>query len=345
MFMVRLKWGCFLLAMFMMNSLCADYGRAEDKSFYNRKVIEIIVATKVGGGFDTDGRLIAPYLQRALPGSTVIVRNVPGGGHIVGTNRVWEAPPNGLTIGVADIPGLIAAQVRGEKGVRFDLQKFTWLGRLYSRHRFLIARKNAGFDTIEALMKNEKEFKIGVSGAGAAPYNTGLLTAEALGLKKVRMIPNYQGSDGNYGIMRKEIEGGIGGLESWNELIEEGVALPILCYDSKRYPSIPQVPALSELVKDTRGKAIAAYVAGESELQRAIFTTPNMPNSITQILREALMKALQSEDFKKTIAKMRREAFDPLPGDVVTMEIRKAVNVPPEVADLIRKISKQAAEK
>ena len=40
---------------------------AADKSMFNRKVIEIIVATKVGGGYDADGRLIAPFLQKELP--------------------------------------------------------------------------------------------------------------------------------------------------------------------------------------------------------------------------------------------------------------------------------------
>lgn len=182
---------CRVLAAATLILLSAGNGLADNKSFYKRKVIEIVVCTKVGGGYDTDARLVAPYLQKELPGSTVIVRNVPGGGAIVGTNKVWDAPRNGLTIGVANIPGLIAAQIREEKGIRFDLGKFTWLGRLYSRHRFLIARKNAGFDTIDNLMKNEKDFKIGVNGVGSGPYVTGLMTADALGLKKVRMITNY----------------------------------------------------------------------------------------------------------------------------------------------------------
>jgi len=328
---------CSLLILF-----CVTTGVAQDKTFYNKKVIEIIVATKVGGGFDTDARLIAPYLQEQLPGSTVIVRNVPGGGHIVGANRVWNAPPNGLTLGVANIPGLIASQIRGEKGIQFDLRKFTWIGRLYSRHRFLIARSKAGFDTIEALMKGDKEFKIGCSGVGDGPYNTGLLTAEALGLKKVRMIPNYGGSEEMMGIMRKEIEGVIGGLESWNELIDQGEATPLLAFDAKRYAGLPNIPALSELVKTGSGKAIAAYIAGESELQRAIFSPPNLPKNIAQTLQQALLKALQNEKFKQTVVKLKREAFDPLPGDEVTMRVTAALDLPQDVAELIIKVAKAA---
>jgi len=309
--------------------------------FYNRKTIEIIVCTKVGGGYDADARLIAPFLQEQLPGSTVIVRNVPGGGHIVGANRVWNAPPNGLTLGVANVPGLIASQIRGDKGIQFDLRKFTWVGRLYSRHRFLVARAKAGFDTADALLKSDKEFKIGAAGVGDGPYNTGLLMAEALGLKRVRMIPNYGGSDEIYGIMRKEIEGVIGGLESWSELISQGEAVPLITFDAKRYSGLPNVPSLSELVKTPGGKAVAAYIAGESELSRAIFAPPNLPKDVAQTLSQALLKAVQTPKFKEMIAKLKREPFDPLPGDEVTSRVTAAMDLPPNIVELIKKVAKE----
>jgi tripartite-type tricarboxylate transporter receptor subunit TctC len=336
----KTSWFGFFITAVMGLILGVDYGMAADNTIFNRKVIEIIVCTKVGGGYDTDARLIAPYLQKELPGSTVIVRNVPGGGHIVGANRVWGARPNGLNIGVANIPGLIAAQIRGEQGMQFDLRKFTWLGRLYSRHRFLFARKNAGFDTVDALMKSNKDFKIACSGVGDGPYNTGLLTAEALGLKKVRLIPNYGGGEEPYGIMRKEVEAAIGGLESWQEMIDQQEVVPILTYDAKRYAAVPNVPTLTELVKTPSGIALAAYISGESELSRAIFTTPNLPENITQTLRTAFMKALQNEGFKKTVAMMKREPFNPLPGDDVAKKVTAAMNLPPDITNLIIKVSK-----
>lgn len=333
-------WFTYLSVLITGILFVAASAAAADKSYFNRKVVEIIVCTKVGGGYDADGRLLAPYLQKELPGSTVIVRNVPGGGHIVGANRVWGAPRNGLTIGVANIPGLIAAQIRGEEGMKFDLRKFTWLGRPYSRHRFLFGRKSAGFDSANALMKGNKEFKIACAGVGDGPYNTGLLTAEALGLKNVRLIPNYGGGEEPMAIMRKEVEGAVGGLESWQEMIDQGDVAPLITYDAKRYAAVPNVPALSELVKTENGKAIAAYVATESELSRAIFTTPDLPPDITQMLRTAFMKALQREDFKAMVVKMKREPFDPLPGDDVAKKVTAALSMPADVKNLIIKVSK-----
>ena len=337
---LKTKYIC-LITLAMGVLLWGAAGAAADKTFFKGKVVELIVCTKVGGVYDTEARLIAPYLQKELPGSKVIVRNVPGGGHIVGANRVWGARPNGLTIALANVPGLIAAQIRGEEGIRFDLRKFTWIGRLYTNHRFLIARKKAGFDTIEPFLKGDKEFKIGVEGVGSGPYNTGLLMAEALGLKKVRMITGYGGGDKIIGLMRKEIEGVIGGLDFWTESITEGEAAPLFTFDAKRYPQMPNVPTLGELLKTPKGKAIANYISGESELSRSLFTPPNMSADMTGILRTAFMKALQDENLKKMVAKLGREPFDPLPGDEVGKRVSAALNLSPDVANLIKQVAKE----
>jgi tripartite-type tricarboxylate transporter receptor subunit TctC len=56
--------------------------------FYKGKTITYIVATPPGGGYDFWGRLVAEYMQKYLPGSTVVVKNMPGAGHLVGANAV-----------------------------------------------------------------------------------------------------------------------------------------------------------------------------------------------------------------------------------------------------------------
>src|SRR4051812_4302911 len=67
--------------------------------FFKDKTVNYIVATAPGGGYDTYGRLVAEYMQKYLPGSTFVVKNVPGAGHLVGTNSIYASRPDGLTIG------------------------------------------------------------------------------------------------------------------------------------------------------------------------------------------------------------------------------------------------------
>ena len=56
--------------------------------FFKGKAVTYIVATAPGGGYDLYGRLVSEYMQRYLPGSTFIVKNIPGAGNIVGTNTL-----------------------------------------------------------------------------------------------------------------------------------------------------------------------------------------------------------------------------------------------------------------
>jgi tripartite-type tricarboxylate transporter receptor subunit TctC len=78
--------------------------------FYKGKTVTYIVATSPGGGYDTYGRLVAEYMQKYLPGSTFVVRNMPGAGHLIGTNAINASKPDGLTLGTFNT-GLIYNQL------------------------------------------------------------------------------------------------------------------------------------------------------------------------------------------------------------------------------------------
>jgi len=109
--------------------------------YYKGKTVTYIVATKPGGGYDTYGRLIAKYLEKHLPGSEFVVKNIPGAGHIVGANTLYASKPDGLTIGTFNT-GLVYAQILEREGVKFDLRKMNWIGKAAADPRaFLLGRK------------------------------------------------------------------------------------------------------------------------------------------------------------------------------------------------------------
>jgi len=66
-------------------------------------------------------------MQKHLPGSRIIVRNVPGAGHIVGANTLYAARPDGLTIGSFNT-GLIYDQLMQREGVPLQQFEPDWLG-------------------------------------------------------------------------------------------------------------------------------------------------------------------------------------------------------------------------
>src|ERR1700710_693832 len=78
--------------------------------FYKGKTITMIVNYPAGGPTDLEGRIVALHLPSHIPGNpTIVVKNVGGGGGVIGSNQLGEASPHGETIGffTLDVPGQI----------------------------------------------------------------------------------------------------------------------------------------------------------------------------------------------------------------------------------------------
>ena len=97
---------------------------AQNVSFAG-KTIEWVIPFGVGGGSDVWARFNAPFLTKYLPGNpNVVVKNVPGGGSITGTNQfAANAKPDGLTVlgtsGSTQFPYLL-----GDARVRYDYKNW-----------------------------------------------------------------------------------------------------------------------------------------------------------------------------------------------------------------------------
>ena len=86
---------------------------AED---YPSKDIRLIIGGKPGGGFDTYSRAIGRYMKKYLPeGVNVITENRPGAGHKIAITMVYNAKPDGYTIGMPMMPGLYFPQMFEEQ--------------------------------------------------------------------------------------------------------------------------------------------------------------------------------------------------------------------------------------
>lgn len=105
--------------------------------FFAVKTLTYVVATSPGGSYDTYGRLLADYMQRYLPESTFIVRNMHGAAHLVGTNAISASRNDGLTIGAFNT-SLIHHQLMDSPGFKLDPTKMSWTGKVVSDPRVVI---------------------------------------------------------------------------------------------------------------------------------------------------------------------------------------------------------------
>src|SRR5689334_711413 len=126
-----------------------------EADFFKGKTVNYIIATAPGGGYDYYGRLVAEYMQKHIPGSTFVVRNMPGAGHIIGANYIYASKPDGLTIGTFNT-GLIYNQLVGLEGMKADLTKMSWIGKASTDPRAVMVSANSPIKTFADLQKSKQ---------------------------------------------------------------------------------------------------------------------------------------------------------------------------------------------
>ncbi len=309
-----------------------------DLDFYKGKLFTYIVATKPGGGYDTYARLISKYLQKYLPGSTVIVKNDPGAGHIIGANDTYMAKPDGLTIGTFNT-GLIYSQIVGQEGIRFDLNKYSWVGKASSEIRVIIAGNNTPFKSIKDIIESQEPIKMPTSGIGSQDYNETTILAMALPAK-LKLIPGYQGNEGEMAILRGECQAINGSYSGLISFIKSKECRVLLRYGSERkMPEFTNVPHLSELNVSQKFKSMANLINNINLIGRLTAAPPGVPAGRLQVLRDAYKKAVTDPELIKEGQKIGLD-FDPGYGDDLAKLVNEAVHQPEDNLKMLKSIIK-----
>ena len=181
-------------------------GLAEEPAdYFKGKTVSYIVATAAGGGYDTYGRLVAEFMQKHLPGSTFVVRNVPGAGTVIGANMIYAAKPDGLTIGTFNT-GLIYSQIVQNDGVRFDLTKMSWIGKAASDGRVVLVSTRSPIKKFEDLLSLKEPVNFSTGGTSGATYIETKMLTDSLRLQ-IKILTGYDGNDDQMAMRRAEIVG------------------------------------------------------------------------------------------------------------------------------------------
>jgi tripartite-type tricarboxylate transporter receptor subunit TctC len=315
------------------------YAVAPDYDFYKGKVINYIVATKPGGGYDSYARVIAKYMPKYIPGlAAVIIKNMPGAGHIVGANETYLAKPDGLTMGTFNT-GLIYSQILKQPGIRFDLRNYSWIGKASSDQRVLVVGNKTPFKTIQELVNSKEPVTMAASGVGSSAYTETILSAVALGAKTMRPVPGYSGREGEMAILRNEVIGTGGAYTGLISFIKAGECRVLLQIGAKKHKDLPNIPLASELKVSPTGKALFELIVAANELGRLTGAPSKVPPARLQVLRDAYKKVLTDPVFIKDMEKMGMD-LDPGFGDEVTKLMEAAINQPAENITLLRSLVK-----
>jgi len=301
--------------------------------FYLGKTITMIVSTGVGNGFDTNARLVARHLGRHIPGNpTIVVKNMPGAGHVVAANYVTtEAPRDGSTIALI-MPSIITHQLLDGRGVRYDIAKFQWLGATdYSNQCVYVW--STGIKTFAEAMS--REVVLGGTGAGSYTLLYPALMNNLLGTRFKAVAGYKSAKDIDLAMQRGEIDGRAGNylstLRSINGDWLRDKSINILVQIGReRDPDFAEVPLLTEFAKSEETRRVLELFEAEITVGRSFLTTPDIPGDRLAALRQAFDATMQDDAFRAEASKMGLDT-NPVKADKMQAIIREVAATPPEL--------------
>jgi tripartite-type tricarboxylate transporter receptor subunit TctC len=304
---------------------------AED-GFFAGKTITYIISTKPGGGYDTMGRLVAKYLEAHIPGSRVIVKNIPGAGHLVGCQAIYNAPPDGLTIGSFNT-GLVYSQLSGAFDTDLDLAKMSWIGKAAVESRVMVVAAKSNIARVEDLKSKDRVYTVAASGKGNAAHVDSMLLARSFGYN-LKPIFGFEGTDSELSILRGEIDIILASRSSMEPFVASGHGRFLLEFGGAPGSMIPQAAALAKTDED---RAVIGLIDAQARFARLTAGPPGIAPERLQLLRRAYLDALTDPAFLAE-ARTLNLPIAPASGEVVDERIRAALNPPAEIRSLIRQL-------
>jgi tripartite-type tricarboxylate transporter receptor subunit TctC len=295
-----------------------------------------VVPTTAGGGYDAYARLIGESIEKRLGLRRVLVKNVPGSGHIVGANEIFEARPDGLTLGTFS-PGIIYAELLGVKTLRAKLRQMSWIGQPSEEPQILLASAQSGFRSFEDLKRAGRPLLLGVSDRGSRTYYDAALLTHALGLP-TKMVFGLTTTGAQVSMMRGEIELRMNSVSSTLAFVAEGYGHPVVRV-ARDKTAMGVVPEAGDLVTTDEARRAVNFVRSLTAFAHWTVGPPAIPPDRLQLLRETYLEATRDPSLVDAARRLAIPIGPVRDGDRLATEVAEALDQPPDFVAFIRTVT------
>jgi len=319
-------------ALLSASMMLAPANAAEGSDFYAGKTLTLIAGLPPGGGVDGEMRVLAQHFSKYIPGHpTIVARNMPGAGGIVVGNYINSvAVPDGLTLAMPGRSGFLLSNVVPQKGISYDLNKFSYVGGAGSAVNALWLNRKLGIASIAALKARKPDIVIGA------------LTARSENAIVPRVLANYEGwplkivtgyggfSEVLIAVERGEVDGLFtheGSIaNSRPDMIAAGTLRPLV----QSFESQPDVPVLADVVTNPDAKSLLALVTTPSQIGLPLLGPPGIPADRLEILRQSYMRLMADEDYRAEAERRGLPVGRPVSGSELQALIKRGLSSAPE---------------
>ncbi len=264
--------------------------------------LELVVGFAPGGGTDLTARSLALFLKKEL-GQTVTVLNKPGASGAIALSYVARSKPDGNTLAITNMPGLVSLPIERDPG--FDLDSFTYISNLVRDPSAVSVTIDSPYKNLQDLLDAAKaapgEISYGSTGVGTDDHLQEVLLQELTGADLNHVPFNGAGPLRN-ALLGKHVV--VGGMNLGEAKPFHGQNVRILAQASdERSELAPDVPTFKE-------QGVDLVFASE----RGVVGPKGMDPEVTQKLRDVLSKIAADPEFQQHMRQQYTE-MDYLEGD------------------------------
>lgn len=310
--MSRMVLGALAAATLITSSTCVPVpAKAEVAEFYRGKTVTVVNGGGVGGGSSVYSQVIAPIMQKYMPGNpTFVFQHMPGAGGARAANFMYSAAAQDGTALLRPLQEMPLWALLGAPGLKYDAVRFQYLGGAYiARSTISVLKSKTKVRTIEDA--RHTEVVVAAGGKASQPYMYPTL-ANALAGTKFKLVTGYPGTGAmNIAMERGEVHGRAG---SWNSFkgamphwVEKDLLSNLAVIGPDREPDLPDVPLLAEFIADPTDRNIIEIVASTALFGHAWVAPPGVPAERVAALRKAFAETLMDPELITQFQKRHAE--------------------------------------
>jgi tripartite-type tricarboxylate transporter receptor subunit TctC len=266
---------------------------------YPERPVQLVVPAGPGSSTDTIMRSLAQVAAPML-GQSIVILNKPGASGTIGVSYVTRSEPDGYTIG--GVPSGAITMAPHVAASNFQASDYRVVAMITQAAGVLCVHPgfpaNSAAEFLAVLRDNPDKYTYGSDGVGAFVQFSTARIFDPAGIRQ-RIIP-FSGADQT---VTAFIAGTIdiygGAIATIAPFVAEGKAKCLLLTTARRFAALPNVESLEDV----------QMAQAQTLLWRAVIAPRDMPQDRFEKLRDVLVKAAQSPEFKAMAEKRGEEVW------------------------------------
>jgi tripartite-type tricarboxylate transporter receptor subunit TctC len=248
------------------------------------------------------------------------------------------APRDGTVIGMVS-RNMTEGAIMRLPNVRFEPEKFNWIGSPELNHRVLFVNAGSGFDSVPDLYA--RELIVGTPG-GAQGVSAAPILLKNLLRMRIKIIQGYHSpGDVILAMARHEVEGIVqsvgapdGARRQW---VESGQMRILFSMERERVAGL-DAPTIFEFAKSEEQRQVLAFFSSSMELGRPLMAPPGVPVERVAKLRSAFDAVVKDAAFLQEAAAMGFEVA-PQSGAEIAERITAVMTTPRAIVEQAQRAS------